>query len=200
MARPPLKQLQSRYYVAKSNYSEQCSCPFMRTQRAKHPKPDNLHRVRFDRNTALATGISAALVLAPEWSFGESQRTSNVSYRSEWKATAPGINPVTDTAFLGEASELPTLQSRSDEQRWTEAEQKRFQELAVEEAVGSLNPEDAQELEQLTILRRAFDKPRSGDEVLWEFEQRRRTSDLLKTLRRYVEFYEGPHPAWTAAN
>lgn len=171
----------------------------MRTKRAKQPKRDNLHRVRFDKNTALATGISAALVFAPEGTIGESQRSNNIPFRSEWKATDSGNKPVTSTIFSGEASELPVLRSHSDDDRWTEAEQKRFQELAVEEAVGSLGAEEEQELEQLTVLRRAFDKPRSGDEVLWEFEQRRRTSELLRTLRRYVEFYEGPHPAWTAA-
>lgn len=171
----------------------------MLTKRPKNAKRDSLHRVRFDKNTALATGITAALVLAPEWTIGESQRTKNVPFQSEWRATASGNQPVTGTVFSGEASELPVLRAHFDEDRWTEAEQKRFQELAVEEAVGSLSAEEELELEQLTILRRAFDKPRSGDEVLWEFEQRRRTSDLLKTLRRYVEFYEGPHPAWTAA-
>lgn len=172
----------------------------MQTQRANRPKPDNSHIVWFDKKTALATSISAALVLTPECSIGEIQRIRNVPFRSEWKATASENKSATSTPFLGESSEFPLLKSRADKQRWTEAEQKRFQELAVEEAVGSLTAGEAQELEQLTILRRAFDKPRSGDEVLWEFEQRRLTSELLKTLRRYVEFYEGPHPAWIAAD
>jgi hypothetical protein len=83
--------------------------------------------------------------------------------------------------------------------KWSEAEQIRFRELAIEEAVGELPPEELVELEQLTALRRAFEHPRSGDEILWEFEQRRRTRDLLQTLRRYVEFYEGADPAWSAA-
>lgn len=85
------------------------------------------------------------------------------------------------------------------EGEWTQADQKRFDELAITEAVGDLTPEEAFELEMLTISRRAYHHPRSGDEVLWEFEQRQITRSLLDTLSRYVEFYEGPDPAWTGA-
>jgi hypothetical protein len=41
-----------------------------------------------------------------------------------------------------------------------------------------------------------YQHPRSADEVLWEFEQRRLTERLLATLKSYVEFYEGPSEAW----
>lgn len=85
------------------------------------------------------------------------------------------------------------------QERWTEAEQKRFHELAVQEAVGSLSPGEADELEQLTILRRAYQSPRSGEEVLWEFEQRRKTDGLLKMLRNYVEFYDRASPTRSPA-
>jgi len=71
--------------------------------------------------------------------------------------------------------------------------------LAIAEAVGELDAEEAFELELLTVARRAHHRPRSGDEILWEFEQRRITRTLLDTLSRYVEFYEGTDPAWAAA-
>jgi len=157
--------------------------------------------VWFEKKSALAaTGISAALVMAPEFAVGGNQRSNLVPIRSVWNVTALATNSVTSGEVFGGDSGPAVVSAPSQEQQWTEAEQKRFQELAVEEAVGSLSTNEAHELEQLTILRRAFDKPRSGDEVLWEFEQRRRTSELLKTLRRYVEFYEGADPAWTAAS
>jgi hypothetical protein len=162
-------------------------------------KRDNSPRVRFDKRTALVTGMGAALVLAPDRSIDALQQTSIPPLRSELRAVAFGNQSMTNSRFPGEASALPVLQSRSEEDFWTEAEQKRFQELAVAEAVGSLKAEEVLELEQLTILRRAFHKPRTGDEVLWEFEQRQRTRELLETLRRYVEFYEGEDPAWISA-
>lgn len=97
------------------------------------------------------------------------------------------------------ATVAPGIRVRlDDEERWSEAEQKRFEELAIADAVGELTSDEGFELESLQAARRAHLHPRSGDEVLWEFRQRRLTSNLLETLRRYVEFYEGQDSAWFA--
>lgn len=115
---------------------------------------------------------------------------------TELRANSLPASSVIDHAVPGHVSApathvlLPAL-----EEGWTDAQQKRFQELAVEEAVGTLSADEMGELEQLTVQRRAFQNPRTGSEILWEFEQRRRTHDLLNTLRRYVEFYEGARSA-----
>lgn len=140
----------------------------------------------------MATGLGAAMVLAPDHFAGANERNDVVLPRSEWKASAFGVNAVPSDTGFSHASDSMRLVIPGDlaEERWTDAEQKRFHELAVEEAVGSLTPEEVVELEQLTILRRAYQSPRTGNEVLWEFEQRRWTDDLLKTLRKYVEFYD----------
>src|ERR1700741_4434856 len=163
----------------------------MRTQRRRNPRGDHPHRVRFEKRTALATGLSAALVLTPEYATAGTDRMNLLQPQSEWKAAAAPIESVGRQEFVGESNNSEMLQIPPIEKQWTEADNRRFEDLAIQEAVGGLSAEEAQELEELATLRRFLERPRSGDEVLWEFEQRRRTNELLTTLRRYVEFYEG---------
>lgn len=156
------------------------------------PKPGNTYRVFLERS-ALATGLGAAMAFVPDHAAGANDPTDVIPFRTaELRTSSLQSNCVVDHAVPGHVSSAATRIVLPDlEEGWSDAQQKRFQELAVEEAVGTLSADEAIELEQLTLLRRAFQTPRTGSEVLWEFEQRRRTNDLLKTLRRYVQFYEG---------
>jgi hypothetical protein len=108
---------------------------------------------------------------------------------------SPGIGH-SETDLLSKPS--PLFRSHVDE--WTSELQHRFHELAIKEAMGELPSAEAIELEHLSDLRRTLDNPRTGDEVLWEYKQRRLTRNLLGSLKQYVEFYEGPSPAWTPAS
>lgn len=161
------------------------------------PKSDpNAVRVRFDRS-AFATGLSAAaLVMSPALTDGVTGRPAAVAIMKNSLGSAP--SSLVSRRDGQSASVGAVLQFRSDADQWEEAEKKRFHDLAVEEAVGTLTPDEEAEFGQLTLLRRTFQHPRSGDEILWEFEQRRRTSELLETLRKYVEFYDGANSAWFA--
>jgi len=163
-------------------------------------KRDSSYRVWLDKGSALATGVGAALVLSSEQPPGTNEYNTTVAFGAEWRATSPSMESAIPRDIGGYATKTPALKVVSEEEKWTESEQKRFHELGVEEAVGQLNQEEAAELEELSALRRAYQNPRSGDEVLWEFEQRQLTSELLATLRRYVEFYEGADSAWSAAS
>jgi hypothetical protein len=158
------------------------------------PRLDNAYHVFFEKKSALATGLgAAALALTPGNLAGANDPEHLMPLlTSEWRASSLREECVIDAGHTSQASapETPVLLPYIEEE-WTDAQQKRFQELAVDEAVGTLGPDETVELEQLTLRRRVLQSPRSGSEILWEFEQRRRTHDLLKILRRYVEFYEG---------
>jgi hypothetical protein len=164
----------------------------------RRPKSDNTYRVFFERKSALATGLGAAMAFVPGNAAGANDPADVMPLQtSEWRTSSlHGKCVIDDLAFPGQVSAPATRIVFPDiEEEWTDAQQRRFQELAVEEAVGTLGTDEAAELEQLTLMRRALQNPRSGNEILWEFEQRRRTHDLLTTLRRYVEFYEGASSA-----
>jgi hypothetical protein len=160
----------------------------------RHIARDSGYSIFFDKKSSLATGIGAAIALGLDYQTGASHHAHTIPLRSEWKAAAMPPAPSLSGSLSGQSNDpltLLTITPDIAEQKWTEAEQARFRELAVQEAVGDLSADEAGELEQLTFLRRAYQNPRSGREVLWEFEQRRRTADLLNTLKRYVEFYDG---------
>jgi hypothetical protein len=163
---------------------------------------DSRYKILLDRSSALAAGLGTALVVSPSDSRTDKQSAPAVEIEvgSAWRGTTPLDSPVLINRVYGPTtSGVQTIPVRDEEKEWSESEQKRFEELAVAEAVGELNDDDVLELEQLSQVRRSVQQPRSGDEVLWEFEQRRLTAELLETLSRYVEFYEGPDPAWSSA-
>src|ERR1041385_6877608 len=60
--------------------------------------------------------------------------------------------------------------------KWTKKMSKRFEELAILEAVGKITPQQKTELEALTENRRALEYPRSPEEIFWEYKQRQLTS------------------------
>ena len=74
---------------------------------------------------------------------------------------------------------------------WTASLQKRFDELARLEAFEKITSPQAEELESLAQLRRNLEYPRSSEEVLWEYNQRRITSNLIKAIQEYAKFHDG---------
>ncbi len=81
--------------------------------------------------------------------------------------------------------EIPIL-----DDEWTAEKEQRFTLLAEREALGKLNPSENEELEALSMARRALKNPRSGGELIWEYEQRKITRDLVDALTRYVTFHK----------
>jgi hypothetical protein len=71
---------------------------------------------------------------------------------------------------------------------WDHKASHRFFELVDREAKSVATVQEIQELEGLSDLRRQFEAPRSGEEVLREYEQHQLVRDLLQSLTRYVEF------------
>jgi hypothetical protein len=71
---------------------------------------------------------------------------------------------------------------------WDHEAGRRFFELVEREAKNIATAQEIEELEGLSNLRRQFDAPRSGEEVLREYEQHQLIRNLLQSLTRYVEF------------
>jgi len=159
---------------------------------------DSSVRLRLDRANLVSGLSAAAMVMSPVVTNAATDRPAAFALAGGSLRAAPAmlIGPITEQ----ESTVAANVRFRLDDKEWSEAEQKRFEELAIADAVGELTKDEALELESLQASRRAHLQPRSGDEVLWEFEQRRLTSNLLETLRQYVEFYEGANPAWFATS
>jgi hypothetical protein len=108
--------------------------------------------------------------------------------------------PAVHLLAVTEEEAQPTRTYDGPATEWTKAMAKRFRELAKKEALGTIPPEELQELERLTRDRRNLEYPRPTDEVLWEVRQRRVTGNLVQALKAYVEFHKLPHRARSSAN
>jgi len=71
---------------------------------------------------------------------------------------------------------------------WDHNSERRFFNLVDWEAKGELTAAELDELGGLTDLRQRFEAPRTGREVLREYEQHQLIRNLLQSLTRYVEF------------
>ncbi len=94
------------------------------------------------------------------------------------------------TLWTNLSSEGPqTVTVKEPAKEWSKKMAKRFDELAILEAFGKLSAEQAGELERLAQDRRNLEYPRSAEEVLWEYKQRRITSNLVNAVREYAHLY-----------
>ena len=89
---------------------------------------------------------------------------------------------------------VQTIRLAEPATKWTKQMAKRFDELSIMEAFGKISPEQMIELEDLAQDRRNLKYPRSAEEVLWEYRQRRITSNLVKAVQEYARFYNFSDP------
>jgi hypothetical protein len=73
---------------------------------------------------------------------------------------------------------------------WSAKHDHRFAVLAEREAFDQLSLDDKKELEHLAKLRRTLKNSRRGEELLWEYEQRKLTRGLVEAITRYVHFHQ----------
>jgi len=103
-------------------------------------------------------------------------------------------------AFAGVLTGLSELQETSTAVNfpivatWDSAAEKRFFSLVGREAKDVATTQEIEELERLADLRRRSELPRSGDEVVREYEQHQLIRSLLHSLTRYVEFVGNASP------
>lgn len=118
---------------------------------------------------------------------------SQAELRAPERVVASNLDPVAEWTGLGHQSEasVSSLKFSLLDLEWTAAQEKKFLDLAGREATETLNPQDLAELDRLSQMRRGLKNPRRGEELLWEYEQRELTRDLISALSRYVTFH---HP------
>jgi hypothetical protein len=75
-------------------------------------------------------------------------------------------------------------------EEWTRAREQQFTKLVEKEAIGKLTVDEKAEIERLSFLRRGLKNPRTGEELLWEYEQRKITRNLVEALTQYVHFHQ----------
>jgi hypothetical protein len=159
-------------------------------------RKDNTSKVWFERGSMLASGVGAAFLLGTERGEGATNPSGTVAVESQWHDMDVSVETLVADPSASAELRAPVIENYGEAEKWTTEQQERFHALAIQEATGELSSKGAVELENLTALRRILYRPRSGDEVLWEYQQRKLTRDLLSSLSRYVEFYETPDKAW----
>jgi hypothetical protein len=126
--------------------------------------------------------------------------TSQVEMRAPERVVTSNPDPVAEWTDLGSESgaSVSTLRLPLPDLSWTPANEKRFLDLAGREATGQLTPQGAGELERLSQMRRGLKNPRRGEELLWDYEQRELTRNLISALSRYVTFHNPPNRSSSA--
>ncbi|WP_138088024.1 hypothetical protein [Phragmitibacter flavus] len=71
---------------------------------------------------------------------------------------------------------------------WSESLNKRFHELAVIDSLGETNEQEKFELEHLQSLRRQLVSPRTGAEIIQEYQMRQQTKNVIRALDDYFKF------------
>jgi hypothetical protein len=83
--------------------------------------------------------------------------------------------------------------AKPDIEEWTSALESKFRRLAESKALNDLSLKGKIEFERLAALRRQLKNPRTGEDVLIEYEQRLLTRKLVNALTEYVTFHKSPH-------
>jgi hypothetical protein len=77
----------------------------------------------------------------------------------------------------------------SEPMEWTPKLEAKFNRLAQSKALNELSLTGNVEFEKLTAYRRQLKNPRTGEEVIAEYEQRMLTRDLVQALAKYVNWH-----------
>lgn len=81
----------------------------------------------------------------------------------------------------------------SDPNEWDSKLEARFLRLVEKKALGHLSLNALIEFERLSEQRRRLKNPRTGEEIIAEYEQRMVTRNLVKALAQYVKFHKPTH-------
>ncbi len=82
---------------------------------------------------------------------------------------------------------------------WDKRMEREFRELALQEAKGTLNAENARRLEELSFVRNSLLCPPSPEEILLQIKRDRLLEKTEQLLREYVEFQEATDKKRVAA-
>jgi len=141
------------------------------------------------------SGLQAAIALNPSLA---GHHTSSapvapaIDAAESWR-TGPDLAIHLDDA---EAIRAPMM---AVPQIWDSTSARLFDRLAEKEALGTANKSELDELENLSAMRRQSEMPRTGEEVLREYEQGQLVRNLLRSLTSYVEFKQRTTQSQSAA-
>lgn len=82
-------------------------------------------------------------------------------------------------------TQYPSLDARD----WNRAAQKRFHDLAVKEALGTISDPEARELEHLQALRRLAEVQVNAEQILFEIQRQQALAEIKETLERYSDVF-----------
>jgi hypothetical protein len=83
--------------------------------------------------------------------------------------------------------------------KWTKGFEKEFISLVKNAALGRLDQRGSERLDHLRQARRQFKNPRTSEEIIAEFKQRRATSELLAALQRHAKLHKAENNPWDSA-
>ena len=131
------------------------------------------------------SGLQAAIALSPSLAGHHTSLVANVPSVDvdESRQTPPGL-----AVHLGDEIEVIRAPTITMPRTWDEASARLFDHLVEKEALGTANKSELNELENLSALRRQTEMPRTGEEVLREYEQAQLIRNLLCSLTSYVQF------------
>ncbi len=118
-----------------------------------------------------------------------------VSTASTISEDIPFPVPSLATIDQDQPSTTPTKISQSQSEipepiEWTPKLEAKFNRLAQSKALNQLSIIANVEFEKLSAYRRQLKNPRTGEEVIAEYEQRMLTRDLVQALANYVNWHK----------
>lgn len=131
------------------------------------------------------SGLQAAIALNPSLT---GHHTSSVPVAPAIDATESWQTAPDLAVHLDDEAEVIRAAMMVIPQIWDSTSSRLFDRLAEKEALGTANKSELNELENLSAMRRQSEMPRTGEEVLREYEQGQLVRNLLRSLTSYVEF------------
>lgn len=104
------------------------------------------------------------------------------------------LSDLEDPAPLSDGSEEHsytannTLLLPDQPEHWSKSLERKFDELLIRVTTKKITPEEQDDLARLRVLRRTLHHPRSGDEIMQEYERNRIIKDMVRSLNVYVRF------------
>lgn len=135
--------------------------------------------------TILATSLNVGAMM----NAGLPQGAADASFADETRQSGDASSASEVVSVMNTVEEFYTsVQEVNVEAEWDKAAEKRFQSLAVKEAMETLTASELLELEQLTIARRKHTAPPlTGKEIMEELRQWQRVNRVFEALNQYVQ-------------
>ena len=151
-----------------------------------------MSKITLDVASIMAMGAAGAIASTSL----DADSVEGLSSHRDW--TIPSSIEAIPQAHVGEPK-LTALQATGSgaslevairpEVRWDSGAAKRFALLVERRALEQITPNQEFEFKELVQARRAVISPRTGEEVIRQYEADRLAEELINNLQRYVRFH-----------